>query len=329
MPAELTEPAFAKVNLFLHVLGRRADGYHLLDSLVVFADVGDVLSIADADGLSLTVEGPFAAGLASEPDNLVLRAARALAAEAGVVRPRVASCCTRTCRSRPASAAVRPTPPRRCGCCAGSGRSRPTVLARLAAGLGADVPVCLASRASRMGGIGERLSPAPALPDCGIVLVEPGGRGGDGRGVPRPPRHVVRARGPAARLAGRRRDGSRSRGAAATTWQRAAVALQPVIDDVLAALAGAPGCLLARMSGSGATCFGLFATVPPPCAAEALRRPGWWSWGGRLPPRILPSGRVAEPTLSRETREGLAMRGSYPAPGDHCAPSIRRRTVTS
>ena len=84
VPGNLTEQAPAKVNLFLHVLGRRADGYHLLDSLAVFADVGDTLRAEPAEALSLTVDGPFAADLASEPDNLVLRAARALAAEAGV-----------------------------------------------------------------------------------------------------------------------------------------------------------------------------------------------------------------------------------------------------
>ena len=84
MPSELTEPAPAKVNLFLHLLGQRADGYHLLDSLVVFAEVGDTLGATAAETLSLRVEGPFAAGLSADPDNLVLRAARALAAEAHI-----------------------------------------------------------------------------------------------------------------------------------------------------------------------------------------------------------------------------------------------------
>ena len=85
MPDDLTEPAAAKVNLFLHLLGRRADGYHLLDSLVVFAEVGDLLRAVPAETLSLSVEGPFASALAADQDNLVLRAARALAAETGVV----------------------------------------------------------------------------------------------------------------------------------------------------------------------------------------------------------------------------------------------------
>ena len=84
MPDRLTEAAPAKVNLYLHLTGRRADGYHLLDSLVAFADIGDVLRAEPAETLSLRVAGPFAGGLSAEPDNLVLRAARALAAEAGV-----------------------------------------------------------------------------------------------------------------------------------------------------------------------------------------------------------------------------------------------------
>ncbi len=84
MPDRLSEAAPAKINLYLHVTGRRDDGYHLLDSLVAFAEIGDVLSAEPAETLSLRLAGPFAAGLAAEPDNLVLRAARALAAEAGV-----------------------------------------------------------------------------------------------------------------------------------------------------------------------------------------------------------------------------------------------------
>ena len=283
MPGELTEPAFAKVNLFLHVLGRRADRYHLLDSLVVFADVGDGLSVADADGLSLAVEGPFAAGLAAEPDNLVLRAARALAAEVGVVphghfvlRKNLPVASGIGGGSADAAAALRLL------CRLWRIAPEPALLAHLAAGLGADVPVCLASRASRMGGIGEVLGPAPTLPDCGIVLVNPG--------VAVATADVFRMRhGPwstSAALPAAWPDAIAM--AAALTecrndLQAPAIALQPLIGDVVQALAGAPGCLLARMSGSGATCFGLFSTADAAaCAAEALRRPGWWSWGGRL-----------------------------------------------
>ena len=159
MPDRLTEPAPAKVNLYLHLTGRRDDGYHLLDSLVVFAGIGDTLSAAPAETLSLHVAGPFAAGLAGEPDNLVLRAARALAAEAGVTAGAhlvldkhlpVASGIGGG--SADAAAALRLL------CRLWRLAPQPAALARLAAGLGADVPVCLAGRAARMGGIGERLA---------------------------------------------------------------------------------------------------------------------------------------------------------------------------
>jgi 4-diphosphocytidyl-2-C-methyl-D-erythritol kinase len=280
VPAELTEPAHAKINLFLHVLGRRADGYHLLDSLVVFAEIGDLLTAADADALSLTLEGPFAPALSAEPDNLVLRAARALATGSGVA-PR-------------ARIVLHKNLPVASGIGGGSSDAAAALrllcrlwriapdLAPLAAKLGADVPVCLAGHASRMGGIGERLTQAPSLPDCGIVLVNPG--------VAVPTAEVFRSRqGPWSTLAALPPAWSEAGAMAAdlaacrNDLQPLAVALHPPIDAVLAALAATPGCLIARMSGSGATCFGLFPTAAAATrAAEALRRPGWWSWGGRL-----------------------------------------------
>jgi 4-diphosphocytidyl-2-C-methyl-D-erythritol kinase len=283
VPDRLTEAAPAKVNLYLHVTGRRDDGYHLLDSLVVFAGIGDTLSAEPAESLSLRVAGRFAAGLAAEADNLVLRAARMLAAEAGVAAAAhlvlekhlpVASGIGGG--SADAAAALRLL------CRLWRLSPDPAVLARLAAGLGADVPVCLAGRSARMGGVGERLAPAPALPACGIVLINPG--------VAVATAEVFRARrcawslpatlpaawtdaaAMAADLRGLRND-----------LQPAAVALRPVIGEVVAALAATPGCLLARMSGSGATCFGLFADRDAAeRAAAAVRRPGWWWWAGAL-----------------------------------------------
>ena len=171
----MREPAPAKVNLYLHVTGRRADGYHLLDSLAVFGPAADLLAAAPAAALTLALEGPFAAGLAAEPDNLVLRAARALAAEAGL----------------PGGAALRLAKhlPVASGIGGGSADAAAALrlldrlwglglpearLAAIAARLGADVPVCLASRPRRMQGVGEVLRPAPALPDCGLLLVNPG-----------------------------------------------------------------------------------------------------------------------------------------------------------
>lgn len=283
MPGSLTEPAPAKVNLFLHVIGRRADGYHLLDSLAVFADIADQLCAEPADTLALTVQGPFAAGLAAEPDNLVLRAARALAAEAGVtptgrltLQKNLPVASGIGGGSADAAAALRllcrlwrVTPDR-------------AVLARIAASLGADVPVCLAERPARMGGIGDRLEPAPMLPDCGIVLVNPG--------IAVATADVFRAR----------RDNWSSEAVLPAVWPDAAamatdlralrndlepiaVVMQPVIGDVLSALAATPDCLLARMSGSGATCFGLYRHADAAVRAGTFMAPtGWWCWAGAL-----------------------------------------------
>ena len=279
----LTEAAPAKLNLFLRVVGRRPDGYHLLDSLAGFADVGDRLEAAPAEALSLVVEGPFAAGLAAEADNLVLRAARLLAAEAGV-EPVAA---LRLDKRLPVASGI--------GGGSADAAAALRVLARLwrieidgvalqriALLLGADVPVCIASQPARMGGIGEALTPAPALPAAGLVLANPG------QAVPTPA--VFRARTPGFSTPADLPRGWDSVAAMAADLSRLgndlqapAVELCPAIADVLAALAALPGCLLAQMSGSGATCFALFADVPTAVAAAAgLGRPDWWVWGGAL-----------------------------------------------
>jgi 4-diphosphocytidyl-2-C-methyl-D-erythritol kinase len=283
VPGDLIEKAPAKVNLFLHVLGRRPDGYHRLDSLVVFADIGDTLRAEPAGALSLAVEGPFAAGLAAEQDNLVLRAARALAAAAGIAaRGHLVLSKNLPVASGIGGGSADAAAALRLLCRLWRVEPDAAVLARIAAGLGADVPICLAGRSSRMGGLGERLGPAPALPACGIALVNPG--------IALATAEVFRARrgdwsDPAAlptawRNAGEMADDlTRLR----NDLQRPAIALQPVIGEVLAALESTPGCLLARMSGSGATCFGLFVDeATAAAAAPGLQRPGWWSWGGRL-----------------------------------------------
>jgi 4-diphosphocytidyl-2-C-methyl-D-erythritol kinase len=275
----LTEVAHAKVNLTLHVTARR-DDYHLLDSVVVFAGVGDVVEARPSDTLTLKITGPFSAGLAQEPDNLVLRAARLLGAEL----------------DRPASAALRleKNLPVASGIGGGSADAAATLrlLSRLwdiadaplslAQQLGADVPVCIRSRPARMRGIGEVLEPLPSLPRLGLLLVNPG--------VPLSTADVFRARSggfsipaplppswdDAGQLAAWLRLGSND-------LEPAARAIRPEIGTVLDAIASAPDCLLARMSGSGATCFGLF---PEPEAASRvaamMRHPGWWCWGGPL-----------------------------------------------
>ena len=276
----LAELAPAKVNLFLHVVGRQADGYHVLDSLAVFPGAADRLTAVAAPGLDLMVTGPFGAALDDGPDNLVLRAARALAAAAGVTtgasllldkRLPVASGIGRG--SADAAAALRLLSQ------LWSVRLRPHELQAIALRLGADVPVCLAGRAARMGGVGDQLGQAPVLPPFGTVLVNP-------RVTVSTP-EVFRARsGPfseGASLPAFWPDAaSMARGLSALANDLEAPALQlcPAIGEVLAWLGAQPGCLLARMSGSGATCFGLFRDDKVASAVAERVPPGWWGWGG-------------------------------------------------
>ena len=287
MLAGSEERAFAKVNLFLHVVGRRSDGYHLLDSLAAFTEVCDLLHAEESDDLSLGIEGPFAPSLAdtAHGDNLVVRAARALAASAGVA-PRARLTLTKMLPvasglgggSADAAAALRVLAP-----LWGIAPGR-AALSAVAEGLGADVPVCLDSRPARMGGVGEALAPSPALPPCGLALLNPG--------VPVATADVFRHRAggfsePAALPDGWVDAAAMAAGLAGlcNDLEPAAVALCPLVGVALDALRRVPGCLLARMSGSGATCFGLFATPEQAkAAAEGLARPGWWSWGGGLRP---------------------------------------------
>ncbi|MCT8331016.1 4-(cytidine 5'-diphospho)-2-C-methyl-D-erythritol kinase [Albidovulum sediminis] len=261
----------AKVNLALHVTGRRADGYHLLDSLVVFAGVGDRLAVTPGPELRLIIDGPMAGALTAEPDNLVLRAARFLGEERVVIRLTkhlpVASGIGGG--SADAAAAIR-------AICRLRGRALPE--AALTAPLGADVPVCLIGRPARVQGIGERVEPLSGLPPAHLVLANPG----------------VSLATPAVFGALRRRDGAplpplppladvadlaRYLATCRNDLEDAACALEPVIGEVIGALGDQPGCLLSRMSGSGATCFGLFAdrtAATEAAAALRHRQPGWW-----------------------------------------------------
>ncbi|MDE2334722.1 MAG: 4-(cytidine 5'-diphospho)-2-C-methyl-D-erythritol kinase [Rhodospirillales bacterium] len=268
----LSEAAFAKVNLYLHVTGRRADGYHLLDSLAVFPEIGDVLAAESAPELSLVVEGRFAAPLAGS-DNLVLRAARALDPTRGAA--------LRLIKNLPVASGI--------GGGSADAAAALRLLSRLwqcdvpagtAMALGADVAVCLASLPARMQGIGEVLLAAPRLPRFGMVLVNPG------VAVATPAVFASRAgafSSPAI-LPGSWADAAamaRDLAGLANDLEAPAVGLCPVITDVLAAIRGTAGCLLARMSGSGATCFGVYAlAAQASAAATALARSGWWSWGG-------------------------------------------------
>jgi 4-diphosphocytidyl-2-C-methyl-D-erythritol kinase len=278
--------AAAKINLCLQITGRRADGYHLVDSLVGFADIGDRLSVRPAPALTLDVGGPEAAELAAAgEDNLVLRAARLLARHVGIA-PRAA---IRLQKNLPVASGL------------GGGSSdaaaalrallalwrvsiEASALRRLGLTLGADLPVCLYGGSAWVSGIGDAVEPAPDLPGAGVVLVNPRQRlltatvfaarrgpfGAPARFSPMPGEAAALAR------------ALRSRGNDLT---EAAIAHVPEIAAVLTALASLDGALLARMSGSGATCFGLFADR---AAAEAARaqiaaaHPQWWCAAGSL-----------------------------------------------
>ncbi|HEV2335160.1 MAG TPA: 4-(cytidine 5'-diphospho)-2-C-methyl-D-erythritol kinase [Stellaceae bacterium] len=282
----------AKINLYLHVLGRRADGYHLLDSLIAFADIGDLLTAAPAGTMSLALGGPEAGAIAAlGEDNLVMKAARLFAQAAAAQAPQAApvGAALYLDKRLPVSSGI------------GGGSSDaaatlraldrmshrplgPDILAMLALKLGADTPACLAARPVWVGGIGERIEEAAGLPPAGIVLANPrrtlptkavftarrGSFTDTGRFSPMP----RDAAGLASILSERRND-----------LTEAAVSLVPEVAVVLARLARLPGALLARMSGSGATCFALFSDRSAALSAGAVlarAEPLWWSAAGAL-----------------------------------------------
>ena len=267
----------AKVNLALHVTGRRADGYHLLDSLVSFAPVGDLLRLAPSMGFSLALTGPEAAAVPAGPDNLVLRAAAFWGVATGgaatggariVLQKNLPAASGIGGGSSDAAAALRGLATLHAAAAA-----LPEGLERL----GADVPMCLVPRPARTRGIGEDITPV-VLPPLPAVLVNPrlavatpdvfnALTQKENPPLPEIPAFAT-ATDCIAWLALQRND-----------LQAPAVALAPVIATVLGVLSASAGCALARMSGSGATCFGLFATEAEAVAAKAAiarQHPGWW-----------------------------------------------------
>jgi len=277
-----SEAAPAKVNLYLHVVGRRPDGYHLLDSLAVFPGAADRLSATPAAAFSLVFEGPFGPKLAAEPDNLVARAAHALGALTGrapsfrfVLDKQLPLASGIGGGSADAAATLRLL------CRLWGTHPEPEALRVLAARLGADVPVCLAMAPQRMRHVGDILTPGPRLPPHAMVLVNPG--------LAVPTGEVFSARSGAFSDEAQLPDGwtdvtamARDLVAFRNDLEAPAIRLCPVIGEILAALRAEPSCLLARMSGSGATCFGLFADpAAAAAAARRLRRPGWWCWSNR------------------------------------------------
>jgi 4-diphosphocytidyl-2-C-methyl-D-erythritol kinase len=279
VPASLVEIASAKINLTLRVLGRRADGYHDLESLVAFADLADTLTLQPGVTTSLDIAGPFAGLSGPTADNLVLKAVAAL-------RQRIESVTAGHFlleKNIPVAAGI------------GGGSADAAAALRLLArvnglvlddprlmeaamAVGADVPVCLASRPRIMRGVGDRLSPPLALPPLAAVLVNPGvalatrdvfakfvsaqGSKGSIADVPRTEDAVI------AFLASHEND-----------LTQGAIACVPVIAVVLDALRAIPGVRLARMSGSGATCYALFTTLGEAAAAAWLLQAAhkdWW-----------------------------------------------------
>lgn len=278
----------AKINLFLHITGKREDGFHLLQSLMVFVDVGDELTFAPYDGLFLDIDGPFAADLNVAPhDNLIYKAALLLAEEYRV----------------PAKAriALRKNLPVASGVGGGSSDAATALrglvklwglpvedsrLQKIAQMLGADVPACLAHKPVWAEGIGEKMTWMPHLPQLHMVLVNPL--------IATPTPEVFRRFGarfsPQLQYSGRRKsmqewiaDLSRYR----NDLSDAALTVTPQITDVLAAIAATPMCHFARLSGSGATCFGVYDSPQGVAAAVNKLRaahPDWWVASASLLP---------------------------------------------
>jgi 4-diphosphocytidyl-2-C-methyl-D-erythritol kinase len=274
--------ARAKVNLWLNVVGRRDDGYHLLDSLVAFVDLADIVAVEAGHGLSLEIDGPHGAALTAERDNLVLKAARLLAERA----------------RRPADAAIHLTKviPVAAGLGGGSADAAAALRALtelwrvslpehelfdIARSLGADVPMCLFGRAALAAGVGEQLAAAPALPGAGILLVNPG--------IALATRDVFAARTgafsqpiPPARSWSSVSELAEDMARHGNDLTAAAISLCPVIADVLAALRADPQARYAGMSGSGATCFALFDSLDAARNAASSLPATWWRHAGRF-----------------------------------------------
>ncbi len=275
----------AKINLYLHIVGQRQDGYHLIDSLVGFAGIGDTVSVAPNATIRTTLAGPFAPALDAGEDNLVMQAARALSAHAGTN----------------AGAAITLTKrlPVAAGLGGGSADAAATLMAlmrlwrmtlsdreieAMALRLGADVPVCLRGHAARLSGIGELIAPAPPLPPAHLVLANPGSQlatadvyvAFDAQPMSLAARAATTRDTLAPQTVNELAEFLAERG---NDLEPTAWSLLPEIAEVIDVLRGQRGNLLARMSGSGPTCFGLFAGSA--AAAEAAARvtalrPQWW-----------------------------------------------------
>lgn len=276
----IVEEARAKINLALHVIGRRPDGYHELDMLVAFADTGDTVILAPSDQDRFGIDGLMAGGIQADADNLVLRALRGFRETTGCTAPLAIRLTKRLPvasgiggGSADAAAMLR-------GLCRmhGWATEDPAIVA-MARSLGADVPMCLASLPARVTGIGERIAPRAGRLAFGLLLVNPR----VGVSTPSVFKALERRDNPplpplptlntvtdlTAFLVGETRN----------DLEHPAKTMAPVIVDALADIASLPDVRLARMSGSGATCFGLFDDRPAAETAAAIiadKHPDWW-----------------------------------------------------
>ncbi len=270
-----------KVNLYLHVTGRRDDGYHLVDTLIAFGGFGDEVTVEPSDGISLTIDGPFSEDLPVDDANLVVRALTRLRHETGVLQG--------------AKVHLHKQIPLASGMGGGSSDAGAALLgaARLwklpdgpetdqtvmevAKSLGADVPACVYRRPCYASGIGQDLLAAPIMPRAGMVLINPGIK------LSTPSVFRERRSGFTPDMA----DANATFDDVGALIQfleerdnnltNAAIRLAPAVEDVLYALNELPGCRLARMSGSGATCFALFDDLAAAeHAAAQLDHPFWW-----------------------------------------------------
>lgn len=284
--------ARAKINLFLHVLGRREDGYHRLESLMALADIGDDIDVAPAATIRLTVEGPFAKKLPPAADNLIITAARRLADYAQtkdqqmkdhrIKGQRIKGAVIHLVKNLPPASGI--------GGASADAAAALILLDRLwqtkagdnlrdiAASLGADVPFCWDGRAAHLGGVGDEVRALADFPPCPIVLVHPAISlstatiFGDFNGPYSPSIPVP------AKMEGIE-DMLEYLAPTRNLLTPLAIRRVPVIADVLAILSAQVGCRFARMSGSGATCFGLFADDDQRDRAAGLIReahPTWW-----------------------------------------------------
>lgn len=273
----------AKVNLSLHITGKRADGYHLLDSMVVFTEFGDQLEITESETFSLTCSGDYGDLIASNNDNLVMKAARGMqqldGKKSGLkvqLRKLIPVSAGLGGGSADAAAVIRFL------CAQWNIDIDSSYVKELALSLGADVPVCLSHNPQQMAGIGEMITHLPIMPSLNLLLVNPK--------VALATADVFTAyqhqNRPTPQAWNGKEDLISYLRSCRNDLQPAAMSICPVVQEVLSVLSSLPQCLLARMSGSGASCYGVFASEDAMHLASkqlAKEKPGWW----QAPTRVL------------------------------------------